>query len=43
MAEKVSKEVKAREKNKAKWGSTGGAVVPVDLKKVKLVNKPKGK
>ncbi len=31
----------AKKTDKNKWATTGGAVVPVDINKIKLVNKPK--
>ena len=31
----------AKKIDEKKWATTGGAVVPVDINKVKLVNKPK--
>lgn len=38
MAEKKKNDKKNSDK---RWKSTGGAVVPVDLASIKLVNKPK--
>ena len=32
---------KKKSNNTKKWQSTGGSMVPVDVSKIKLVNKPK--
>ena len=40
MAEKKTTAKKTTKSNKSRWGSTGGALKPVDLNKVQFANKP---